>query len=392
MKVLSVDGLSKLITLMKEEFASSSSLSTVATSGSYNDLSNKPTIPEGLPSQSGNSGKFLTTNGTSVSWATVDALPLSGGTLTGTLTFDSIPNAIKIKSSGNGHIKFTNTSGNTAYGYIYGSSSGVGIYSPNLSKYIFFSDNGIYGNSTNTLGTSSDKWSKIYATTLNNGNDISIPTSSGTLALTSQLPSIATTSTAGLVKPDGTTITITNDGTITAVGGGGSSYTAGTGIDITNDVISVTSPTLTNKQHNASGSSLVLGSTGSYSNDGGKAIGISHLGYSGWYSLGAGAISIGGLNASGGRAINIGGSQCSGDYSIQLGFGSNTESNSFYVGLSSSNNYKLLGSDGKIPSGRLQIATSVSSSSTNDETVGAKLFYDTVGDIESALHTINSGS
>ena len=38
------------------------------------------------------------------------------------------------------------------------------------------------------------------------------------------------------------------------------------------------------------------------------------------------------------------------------------------------------------------IATSVSSSSTNAETVGAKLFYDTVGDIETALNTINSGS
>ena len=33
---------------------------------------------------------------------------------------------------------------------------------------------------------------------------------------------IATTTTAGKVKPDGTTITITNDGTISAVGGGGS--------------------------------------------------------------------------------------------------------------------------------------------------------------------------
>ena len=206
MKVLSVDGLSKLISLMKEDFALNSSLSTVAISGSYNDLSNKPTIPEGLPSQSGQSGKYLTTNGTTASWETVSS---------------------------------------------------------------------------------------------------------------------------------------------------GSSYTAGTGIDISSNVISVTSPTLTNKQHNASGSSLVLGSTGSYSNDGGQAIGISHLGYSGWYSLGAGAISIGGLNASGGRAINIGGAQCSGDYSIQLGFGSNTESNSFYVGLSSSNNYKLLGSDGKIPDDRL---------------------------------------
>lgn len=38
------------------------------------------------------------------------------------------------------------------------------------------------------------------------------------------------------------------------------------------------------------------------------------------------------------------------------------------------------------------IATSVSSGSTNAETVGAKLFYDTVGDIETALNTINSGS
>ena len=38
---------------------------------------------------------------------------------------------------------------------------------------------------------------------------------------------IATTTTAGKVKPDGTTITITDDGTISAVGGGGStdSYT-----------------------------------------------------------------------------------------------------------------------------------------------------------------------
>ena len=83
MKVLSVDGLSKLITLMKGEFASSSSLSTVATSGSYNDLSNKPTIPEGLPSQSGNSGKFLTTNGTTASWGTI-TIPTVDQTYDGT--------------------------------------------------------------------------------------------------------------------------------------------------------------------------------------------------------------------------------------------------------------------------------------------------------------------
>ena len=33
----------------------------------------------GLPSQAGNSGKFLTTNGTTAEWATVDALPSQSG-------------------------------------------------------------------------------------------------------------------------------------------------------------------------------------------------------------------------------------------------------------------------------------------------------------------------
>ena len=59
-------------------------------SGSYTDLTNQPTIPTnnnqltngagyitstGIPAQTGNTGKFLTTNGTATSWATVDALP-----------------------------------------------------------------------------------------------------------------------------------------------------------------------------------------------------------------------------------------------------------------------------------------------------------------------------
>lgn len=111
-----------------------SGLATVATSGSYNDLSDKPYIPEGvtidqtysatstnaqsgkavagaistkqdtlvsgtniktinnnsilgsgnisvdsLPTQTGQSGKFLTTNGTEASWANVDALPSQTG-------------------------------------------------------------------------------------------------------------------------------------------------------------------------------------------------------------------------------------------------------------------------------------------------------------------------
>jgi len=53
MKVLSTDGLTKLIQLIKNGFisvddtvtTSTTTLATVATSGSYNDLSDKPTIP-----------------------------------------------------------------------------------------------------------------------------------------------------------------------------------------------------------------------------------------------------------------------------------------------------------------------------------------------------------
>ena len=43
---------------------------------SYNDLTDKPVE---IPSQTGNSGKFLTTNGTTPSWATVDTLPSQSG-------------------------------------------------------------------------------------------------------------------------------------------------------------------------------------------------------------------------------------------------------------------------------------------------------------------------
>jgi hypothetical protein len=43
-----------------------------------------------VPTQTGNSGKFLTTNGTALSWGTVDLTPYlakSGGTMTGAITF-----------------------------------------------------------------------------------------------------------------------------------------------------------------------------------------------------------------------------------------------------------------------------------------------------------------
>lgn len=121
MKVVSQDALTKLIQLSKDNFidkndtvqATTVPLATVATTGDYDDLTNKP---EEIPAQSGQSGKFLTTNGTSVSWATVNALPSqtsqSGKFLTtnGTsASWASIPTEIPSQSGNSG--KFLTTNG-----------------------------------------------------------------------------------------------------------------------------------------------------------------------------------------------------------------------------------------------------------------------------------------
>lgn len=76
-------------------------------------------ISAGLPSQTGNSGKFLTTDGTAASWATVDALPSqtsqSGKFLTTngtTASWDNIPTELPSQTGNSG--KFLTTNGTTA--------------------------------------------------------------------------------------------------------------------------------------------------------------------------------------------------------------------------------------------------------------------------------------
>ena len=48
--------------------ADAADLASVATSGSYDDLADKPAIPPPLPSQSGNAGKVLSTDGSAPEW------------------------------------------------------------------------------------------------------------------------------------------------------------------------------------------------------------------------------------------------------------------------------------------------------------------------------------
>ena len=71
-----------------------------------------------IPSQTGNSGKFLTTNGTSVSWATVDALPSQSGntgkflTTNGTTASWATVDALPSQTGNSG--KYLTTNGTTA--------------------------------------------------------------------------------------------------------------------------------------------------------------------------------------------------------------------------------------------------------------------------------------
>lgn len=98
------------------------------------------------------------------------------------------------------------------------------------------------------------------------------------------------------------------------------------------------------------------------------------------YSVGLGG------NAGGARAVAVGGLNCSAqstysiaigafamigsnkDHAIQIGYGTNNEGNTLSIGLSTTNNYKLLNADGTIPAERLS---------------------NTIGDINSVLDAIS---
>ena len=89
---------------------------------------------------------------------------------------------------------------------------------------------------------------------------------------------------------------------------------------------------------NAGNASIALGQGANAPMNGGVAIGVTSNAERGATAVGASA-----------KASAAG--------SIQLGRGTNSEANTLSVGLSDSNNYKLLGSDGKIPAERLPAAT-----------------------------------
>lgn len=139
-----------------------------------------------LPSQTGNSGKFLTTDGTDASWG--DALALSGGTMTGDIQFNyststtsSSKGVFFYNTSTGEQVKITvKYSNSTSYLKLWkwemsGWGDGYSLYVPESTT---SSTYGKIGTETHPVLRANVKYIKGV-----NGSDIEVPTTGGTMAV-----------------------------------------------------------------------------------------------------------------------------------------------------------------------------------------------------------------
>lgn len=144
------------------------------------DVQPAPVIPDPLPSQTGNMGKLLTTNGTNASWSdTLKELYVKSN--------NSNYYSIKIKSSGavDSGLYYIENGNDIGY-FVYNSNNHTWILKGPYSNYFVFDELNacLKTNSTGgTLGNSSIKWNSIYVTKINNGADIDVPNVAGTMVV-----------------------------------------------------------------------------------------------------------------------------------------------------------------------------------------------------------------
>lgn len=407
------------------------------------DVQPSPVIPDPLPSQTGNSGKFLTTDGTDASWSDKPlvntATGLNSVTIEGTVaTSDQATNVGKNSQAGyrataTGQWANANANYGTAYGFgsvanqQYATSVGTGATCTGANG-TATGANATAGNNSTSAGyfaratgtnciqlgsngtsavTNSDNNTMKVANA--NGNyemmsaDGSIPSDRLIHAINkySTMPTAASTNEGWIVQFTGTTDSTYTHGHLyecvsdgadpatyswaeVSMGGGGSSYTAGTGIDITNGTIRVTSPTL---QNTATGTNsltiLGIATTKSssinigYNSRAGGAYSSSCLAVgndsvsTGNYSVALG-IASGATNSG---AISIGYvAKANGEYSLAIGelatvsannaiqinaaliARTNSDANTFKVG-NANGNFEIMDANGNLPADRLASTT-----------------------------------
>lgn len=314
----------------------------------------------GLPTQTGNAGKFLITDGTDASWSNeIPSIVIKGNH---NYTFDSFGNHLRVRHTYNNNT--TDLFVADKYGNVQCLKHGILGYNGNyLSKVV-----------TQKIGRSD------YAAT-----DITIPSVAGSMAVqVSTVPTASSTLEGQIYQFVGTTdSTYTNghfykcvsDGQDPATYswtevsmGGGSSYTAGTGIDITSGVISVTSPTLQNNAQNGK-SAVAIGKGTQENNSGYYSILIDSIGGSN-YATGTSSIAIKG-SCDGRNNIAIAGKVTGGNQGgIAIGQGAtvsaasaiqicsdyntpvtNSDANTVKIG-NANGNFEIMSADGTIPAAR----------------------------------------
>ena len=368
--------------------------------------------PEALPDQTGNAGKFLTTDGTGTSWSDVTTtkncynegrFQIGGNNSAGlyitknTTSTDYFVGGVVEPSNVQGGLEIR-----AVAGYVYQGRSYVFSRTALIPNYL--GSSGVID-----LGSSGYMWKTVYATKLNNGADISIPTTGGTMAVqVSSLPTAGSTLEGQIYQFVGATdSTYTNgyfykcvsDGQSPATYsweevsfGGGATYTAGNGISIANNEISVAAPTLTNANSTndsiiitdqnpntynvgsdvAIGKSITFGSVGSTAS---VAIGKET-------SVGQSTVAIGyqakvyGTSKTGIIAIGYK-SNALGNHCIQLNASGSSATNSDDNTLKVANangNFEMMSADGTVPTARLTkvnttATLTVAGWSNNEQTV-----------------------
>ena len=185
---------------------------------------------QALPDQTGNAGKFLTTDGTNASWGKVQAAAITtDATLTGSGTADSpLGIAQSVKDSINGKVSKSGdtmtgtlnlaaetaidafTIGNYRMGLdgaqldfsynnttVFSYNPAAGLLVGSLQKFF-----GSSSAASGALGSNGNQWLNVYTEKLNNGADIAIPTTGGTMALLSDIPDISNLATKAEVQQE----------------------------------------------------------------------------------------------------------------------------------------------------------------------------------------------
>lgn len=325
---------------------------------------------DALPSQTGQSGKFLTTNGTDASW-------------TSSL---QIGNAVKVSNSSTtmgslsvvvGGSASATQNGAIAIGYGSDSSAkqGVAVGSDSAVASTYGCAYGYGARIGNSATHAIQMGSTGSVTTNSDANTLKVANANGNFELMSAdgtIPEARLADTTNAQQGDVLTLDANGDA-VWQAGGGGSSYTAGTGIDITSGVISVTSPTLQNTATGTDSLTIngVASTTGYNVNIGvgsearsqsvcvgaySKATGSSSVSVRGT-ATGESSIAIRGT-ASGGYSVAIGGNAKAAG-AIQLGSTlqpgatapENLVANTFKV-ANANGNYEMMSADGTIPAAR----------------------------------------